>query len=567
MNALEALLHRLSYFLFLCFAVTTFCGTPADIVYRNGNFYTVDTVKPRASTLAIKAGRIIAIGDDDRVAPHVGDQTRVVDLEGAFAMPGFVDSHAHIMGIGQARVNLRLQQAQSWQEIIDQVAEATKQVPAGSWILGRGWHQEKWIESPGDTVAGFPIHDALSAVSPDHPVMLEHASGHALFANTKAMELAGVDESTANPVGGEVLRKNDGQASGLFNETAEALIREAYEASRRDLTDAQRRAEKIKLIELAEQECLSNGVTTLQDAGSNFATVQLLQDLAEDDQLNVRFWIMAGDDNATLRETLPEMLRRRHHPYLHLGGIKRYVDGALGSRGAWLLADYEDQAGHRGHAVNSITYLKETAEIALAHGLQLCVHAIGDRGNREILDLFEQVTQGRDLRWRIEHAQHLHPNDIPRFAELKVVASMQGIHCTSDAPFVEKRLGHWRSKEGAYVWRKLVDSGALVANGTDAPVEAVDPIANLQALVTRLGSMEKPFFPEMSLTVSEAIKAYTLDAARAAFLEREVGSLTLGKWADFVVLSDDLTAIPPAEWSQTKVLQTVVAGTVRYSAP
>lgn len=281
----------------------------------------------------------------------------------------------------------------------------------------------------------------------------------------------------------------------------------------------------------------------------------------------MRFWIMAGDDNATLQKQLPELLRRRHHPFLHLGGIKRYVDGALGSRGAWLLSDYSDLPNHRGHAINSLNYLKKTAEIALSYGLQLCVHAIGDRGNREILDLFESVTKGRALRWRIEHAQHLHPNDIPRFAALNVIASMQGVHCTSDATFVVKRLGPWRSEHGAYVWRKLVDSGALVCNGTDAPVEAVNPIANLQALVTRLGQLDEPFYPENALSVSEAIKTYTINAAKAAFLEHEIGSLAPGKWADFVVLSGDLTSVPPSQWGEIRVLRTVVAGETRFKAP
>lgn len=544
---------------------TTTVTVAADMVIKGGTIYTLNPNQPTAEALAILDGRILKIGSLDAVEPHISPKTEVIQLNDQLVIPGLIEGHGHFLGLGHSQMNLRLADTQSWQDVIDQVAQAAETTPAGSWILGRGWHQEKWTEQPAKTVSGFPTHDALSAISPDHPVLLNHASGHAVFANAKAMELAGITNQTPNPPGGEIIRDDTGRAIGLFNETAESLVRSAYQTSRANLTDEAKEQEKRQAISLAAKECLAKGITSFQDAGSTFSDIDLFQKLVKEQALDLRLWVMLGENNANLRArgkayVAPEA----QSDYLVVGGIKRYIDGALGSRGAWLLKPYEDEPQSTGHNVMTLEELEETARIAQDLGIQLCTHAIGDRGNREVLDLYSKYVTGKDLRWRIEHAQHLNPADISRFAELGVVASMQGIHCTSDAPFVEKRLGAVRAEEGAYVWRKLLETGAMVNNGTDAPVEDVDPLPNLQALVTRQPKTGEPFYPKQALTIHEALKAYTLSNAYATFQEAKVGTLEEGKWADITILSKDITALPASAIADTKVVYTLVGGVVKH---
>ena len=542
---------------------------PADLVLRGGKVVTMDRAKPKAEALAVRGDVIVAVGTDKEIQPYIGKSTQVIDLTGKLALPGLIEGHGHFTAIGQARMNLNLMDARNWDEIVAMVSQAARKARPGEWILGRGWHQEKWDKAPSENVEGFPTHASLSKVSSNNPVYLTHASGHAAFANAKAMELAGIDRNTANPPGGEILKDAQGNPIGVLRETASGLIARALAAARARRSPAQVEAEARKEIELAAQECLSKGITSFQDAGSSFATIDLLKKLVEEGKLGLRLWVMIREENSKLAQDLSKYrIINFGDKRLTVRAIKRAIDGALGSRGAWLLEPYSDLPASTGLNTTPIEEIKETARLALAHGFQLCVHAIGDRANRETLNIFEESFRAhpekKDLRWRIEHAQHLSAADIPRFAQLGVIASMQGIHCTSDAPFVTARLGAKRAEEGAYVWQKLMKSGAIVINGTDAPVEDVSPIASFYASVTRKLGNGSVFYPDQRMSREDALKSYTLSTAYAAFEENVKGSLTAGKLADITVLSSDILTAPEDEILKTEVVCTVVGGKIAY---
>ena len=542
---------------------------PADLVLRGGKVVTMDRAKPKAEALAVRGDVIVAVGTDKEIQPYIGKSTQVIDLTGKLALPGLIEGHGHFTAIGQARMNLNLMDARNWDEIVAMVSQAARKAQPGEWILGRGWHQEKWDKAPSENVEGFPTHASLSKVSSNNPVYLTHASGHAAFANAKAMELAGIDRNTANPPGGEILKDAQGNPIGVLRETASGLIARALAAARARRSPAQVETEARKEIELAAQECLSKGITSFQDAGSSFATIDLLKKLVEEGKLGLRLWVMIREENSKLAQDLSKYrIINFGDKRLTVRAIKRAIDGALGSRGAWLLEPYSDLPASTGLNTTPIEEIKETARLALAHGFQLCVHAIGDRANRETLNIFEESFRAhpekKDLRWRIEHAQHLSAADIPRFAQLGVIASMQGIHCTSDAPFVTARLGAKRAEEGAYVWQKLMKSGAIVINGTDAPVEDVSPIASFYASVTRKLGNGSVFYPDQRMSREDALKSYTLSTAYAAFEENVKGSLTAGKLADITVLSSDILTAPEDEILKTEVVCTVVGGKIAY---
>jgi predicted amidohydrolase YtcJ len=543
---------------------------PADLVLTNGKIVTMERSAPQAQAIAVRGDRIVAVGGASTVKARIGPTTQVIDLQGRLVIPGFIEGHGHFTGVGQAELQLKLMPAQSWDEIVALVADAAKQAKPGQWIRGRGWHQEKWTKTPEPSVEGFPTHHALSAVSPDNPVYLTHASGHASFANAKAMELSKVTRDTRSPEGGEILRDAKGEPIGVFRETASRLIRVGIGEPPRTPDEEAARARKI--LELASREVLSKGVTSFQDAGSELATVDLMKEMVDEGQLGVRLWVMLRQPNEVLA---PNLAKYRMVDYgnghLTVRAIKHSIDGALGSRGAWLLEPYSDKPDSTGLNTTSPETIRETATLALRHGYQLCVHAIGDRANRETLDIFENAFRSnpdkKDLRWRVEHAQHLHPDDIPRFGKLGVIASMQGVHCTSDAPYVAARLGDTRAKEGAYVWQSLMKSGAVVTNGTDAPVEAVDPIASFYSTVSRRVADGRVFYPAQRMSREEALESYTLNGAYAAFEENSKGSLKPGKYADMVVLSQDIMTIPEADIPKTQVVYTIVGGKVRYRKP
>jgi predicted amidohydrolase YtcJ len=540
-------------------------GVFADLVLVNGKVVTLET-PAEAQAVAIRGSRILAVGSTAEVRAHVGPGTDVLDVQGQLVIPGFVEGHAHFTGIGQAQLQLNLAAAQTWDDIVAIVAKAAKEARPGQWIYGRGWHQEKWRTPPVPAVEGFPTHDALSAVSVQNPVLLTHASGHATFANARAMELSDVGASTPDPPGGDLIRDRAGRPTGVFRETASALIRRG--AGEPPMTAAEAAARERRVLELASREVLAKGITSFQDAGASLADVDLMKAMIDEGRIGNRLWVMLRAGNDALATNLAKYRTIDHADgFLTVRAIKRTIDGALGSRGAWLLEPYTDKPGDAGRNTATVEDIRETARLALEHGYQLCVHAIGDRANRETLDLFEAAFKGRDgkaLRWRIEHAQHLHPADIPRFGALGVIASMQGVHCTSDAPYVIARLGARRAEDGAYVWQKLLQSGAVVTNGTDAPVEDVNPIASYHATVTRRVSDGSVFYPSQRLSRLDALKSYTINGAFAAFEEQTRGSLKTGKYADMVVLSKDILTVPEDQIRSAEVRYTIVGGKVRY---
>jgi predicted amidohydrolase YtcJ len=538
---------------------------PADLVLTNGKVVTVDARIPEGRAVAVHDGRIVAVGSEKAVQRYVGDTTQVIDLKGALAIPGFIDSHGHFTGLGESKMILDLTKARSWDEIAALVGEAAKKAKPGEWILGRGWHQEKWDRAPQPNIDGLPFHNALSKAAPANPVLLEHASGHSSLANAKAMELSGITAKTPDPPGGQIIRDAKGNPIGAFLETAQGLIR-VREPER---TPEEALARERHAIELADRECLKQGVTSFDDAATSFATVDLYKKMADEGALGVRLYVLLDENNRALAaKGLSYRMIGYGDNHLTVRAIKRFMDGALGSHGAWLLKPYADLPGSVGLNTDPIPDVKATAEFAVENGFQLCIHAIGDRANREVLNIYEETFKAhpekRDLRWRVEHAQHLNPADIPRFGALGVIASMQPIHCTSDGPWVIKRLGEKRAEEGAYVWRKLMATGALICSGTDVPVESVDPLPNFYAAVTRKMKDGTAFFPDQKMTREEALRAYTINGAYAAFEEGIKGSLTPGKLADITVLSKDIMTCPEEEIRSAEVLYTIVGGKVLY---
>jgi predicted amidohydrolase YtcJ len=542
---------------------------PADLVLRNGRIVTVDDRVPEAQALAARGGKIIAIGTSADMTQYVGPSTQVIDLGGQLAIPGFIEGHAHFTGIGENRINLDLMGTKSWDEIVQMVAEAVEKAKPGQWIIGRGWHQEKWSSTPQPNVEGFPLHASLDKVAPNNPVVLTHASGHAAFVNQKAMDLSGITKTTVNPNGGEILKDASGNPTGLLRETAQTLVKRG--AGEPSLTADEAEARGRRVLQLADEEVTSKGITSFVDAGSTFDVIDRMKRMVDEGKMNVRLWVMVSNSTAPTFGAGLDSHRMLGYSNDHLTvrAIKMYMDGALGSRGAWLLAPYADKPDSTGLNTTPLETIRTGAQTAIDHNYQVCIHAIGDRANREVLNIYEETFKknnknGKDLRWRIEHAQHISGADIPRFGQLGVIAAMQTIHCTSDAVFVPARLGDQRSEEGAYVWQKLMKSGAVVANGTDAPVENVDPIPNYYAAVTRKLADGRVFYGDQKMSRMEALKSYTLSNAYATFEENIKGSLTVGKLADVTVLTKDITKVPDDEIKTAKIAYTIVGGKIVY---
>jgi predicted amidohydrolase YtcJ len=536
-------------------------GAPpaADLVLKGGVVRTVDPKRPRAEAVAVKEGRIVYVGDDAGAAARVGPGTRVLDLAGHTVIPGFEDSHAHLLGIGFARLDVNLVGTRTYAEVVERVANAVKTRPPGEWIRGRGWHEEKWSSPPPGAVRGFPTHEALSAVSPLNPVVLERADGHAVLANARAMQEMGISAATVAPRGGEIIRDERGEPTGVFVDNAKALI-----------TPTERSGKEVRrALDLAMEECLEKGLTSLTDAGGDIDTLQVYEEYAAAGKLRIRLYAMAS--GLSTMKALGAPRTGEGNGRLAIRAVKLYADGAFGSRGAALLEPYDDDPGNRGLLVTPAEVILETARYALAHGFQVATHAIGDRANRIVLDAYEKALREHpeveDPRFRIEHAQLLDAADIPRFGRLGIIASIQGIHCPSDRPWAPRRVGEARLEEGGYAWRKLLDAGARLINGTDAPVEDVSPIQNFHATVTRQDARGQPpggFDPGQKLTREEALRSMTRDAAYGSFAETSRGSIEVGKLADLVVLSQDILAVPDQALMATEVLATIVGGRVEY---
>jgi len=384
------------------FTVAAF-AQPADMVLRNGKIVTMNAATPVAQAIAVRGEKITAVGSDAQSRQWIGPNTNVIDLHGMLAIPGFIEGHGHFTGVGEFRMGLDLREARTWAEIVDQVGRAVRQAQPGEWIIGRGWHQSKWSKAPEPNVEGFPTHASLDAVSPNNPVLLTHASGHASFVNGAAMKAAGITRDTKDPQGGEVLRDAKGDPTGLLRERASGLVTRARNEADARRTPAQVAARQQQAIKLAVDEALSKGITTFQDAGSPFSTVDTLKRMADNRELRMRIWMMLRASNSELAAKLPQYkLLGYGNDYLTVRGIKRAIDGALGPRGAWLLEPYNDKPDSSGLNTDDPADIRNTADLAIQHGFQLCVHAIGDRANRETLNIFEDAFKAnpdrKDLR-------------------------------------------------------------------------------------------------------------------------------------------------------------------------
>ncbi|HEY0972293.1 MAG TPA: amidohydrolase [Gemmatimonadales bacterium] len=529
---------------------------PADLVVTNARIYTVDQSRPVVEAMAVRDGRVLLVGSEREALALRGPRTRVVELDGRTVIPGMTDAHAHFLGLGELLRDVNLVGTRSYDEVIARVVERARATPKGEWILGRGWDQNDW----GNTA--FPTHEALSRAVPDHPVYLVRVDGHAGLANARAMELAGLTAASTDPEGGRIERDANRTPTGVLIDNAQGLVGRAIP----ELT----RQQKRDALEAAAAEMHRWGLTGIHDAGAGREVLELYEELARSGELTVRTYAMIADDSAALAHHFARGPQSAlHDGRLWIRSVKLYSDGALGSRGAALLDPYSDDPHNHGLLVSDPAHIRSVAERGLRSGFQVNVHAIGDRGNRLVLDAFEAALTAvptADHRFRVEHAQILHSDDIPRFAELGVIPSMQAVHQTSDMYWAGNRLGSTRLL-GAYAWRSLLETGVPVPNGSDFPVEMVNPLLSFHAAVSRQDADNWPvggWFPEQRMTRDEALKSMTIWPAYAAFQEDVLGSLTPGKYADFVVLDRDIMRVPAEMILGTRVVSTWVGGRAVY---
>lgn len=531
---------------------------PADSVWLNGRIYTADAQNARVTALAVRDGRLVGVGGGEDVGAFIGPATQIVDLGGRTVLPGLIDAHGHVIGLGRYGLGLMdLSGATSFDGVVGAVSRQAREAEAGEWVLGGRWDHESWASK------ALPTHGDLSEATPHNPVWLRRVDGHAGLANDAAMKAAGVTRETPDPLGGAILKDAKGEPTGVFIDGAMSLIDRVAPDSAQT-TDA--------LILKAQEMCLAAGLTGVHEPGVSPAEIEVYRALDAAGKLKLRVYVMVSGPYALryFSEHAPEIGER-----VTVRAAKCYMDGAMGSRGSWLLEAYADRpladdgTPYTGLAVSQPRVIFDIAKHALEHGYQLCTHGIGDRGNREILDIYATVLAIQNLqdqRFRIEHAQLLSPADIPRFAQLGVIASMQPTHCTSDMRWVEARVGPERAK-GAYAWRSLLDSGARLAGGSDFPVESHNPFLGFYAAVTRQNAEGEPaggWQPQERLTREEALRLFTIDAAYAAFEEDVKGSLEVGKFADFIVIDRDVMTCPEKEILGTRVLRTVVDGEVVF---
>ena len=543
------------------------CSTkvePATLVLRNGKIVTEDPRHKDAQAIAIQGDTVVAVGTNQDIAAYQNDATQVIDLGGKLAIPGFIEGHGHFAGVGDARMQLNLMNVKNFDEIVAMVGAAVKESQPGQLIRGRGWHQAKWDKVPTPNVEGVPLHQALDAVSPNNPVVLDHASGHAAFANAKAMELAGITKTTPNPSGGEIVKDAKGNPTGFFKETAQGLLAKARESA----NDGGEAADR-KRMTMAAQEAVSKGITTFQDAGSTFATIDTMKKMVDEGAMPLRLWIMVREDNDKLVQGLAKYKMVGYgDKRLTVRGIKKVMDGALGSHGAWLLEPYTDLPQSTGLNTTPVEEIAETAKIAMENGFQLCVHAIGDRANRETLEHFRGRVQGQPGQEGSAVAHRARP--APEPGGHSAIRS-DGRHRVDAGHSLHVRravrappAGAERAETGAYVWQSLLKSQAIVTNGTDAPVEDVNPIASFYATVSRRLKDGSIFFGEQRMTREQALKSYTQSNAYAGFEEDIKGTLKAGKLADITVLSKDIMTVPEEEIPSAEVLYTIVGGKIVY---
>ena len=533
----------------------------ADLIIYGGTIYTVDSINSKVESVAVKDGKIYKIGYYNDVINLSNRETQIINLKEKTMIPGFIEGHAHIMGTGYNQKNIDLLNTTSYNEIIEIVKNKAKQIPKGEWIIGRGWHQDKWTDSPEKLIKGFPTHDKLSESVPDHPVYLRHASGHASLSNMKAMELFNINKNSSDPIGGEIFKDLSGNPTGLFNEKAMSLITPPENTFQ----------DHLNALKMANDHAIENGITTFHDAGSDFKDIKAYKELAKNGELDLRLVIMLNGNNDSLLNYYynngPEIGLYDNH--LTIRSIKLYADGALGSRGAWLIEDYDDAEGEHGHIVTPVETLKRITKEGFQNGFQICTHAIGDMANREVLNIYNKhLEENNNKRFRIEHAQHIDLKDIPRFKELGVIAAIQGIHMSSDRPWAIDRLGKKRIVDSAYPWQKLYQSGAIIINGTDAPVEPINPLPSFYASVSRKTLNKTPlggYEPGEKMSRDLALRTYTINGAYAAFEEEIKGSIEVGKLADFTIMDKDIMTIDEDEILETNIEMTIIGGNIVYS--
>lgn len=542
----------------------------ADLLLINGNVRTVDDSQPLAEAVAIRGDRIAAVGSNIDVARWRGPETQVIDLSGKTVIPGFIEGHGHYTSFGESLMTLDFRYANSFEHIVDMVGEAAAETPTGEWIVGRGWHQDKWQQRPEPSVEGLPIHDKLSAATPDHPVMLIHTSGHGVFVNRKAMSLVELGDDTPSPEGGEIVRDADGRATGMMRESAQDLFRNAY-ARHQAMRDADViEAEMRRKITLAGEEALRHGITSFQDLGTNFEEVDLIRTMADEGRLPVRLWMAFEELAADMEGRLDDYRMVGYgNNFLTVRAIgEKVLDGALGTHGGWLLEPYTDLPRSSGLNVVPIEEIEASARLAMQHDYQLAIQGIGDRAYRELLNIYEAEfahnPDKTDLRWRIEHAQVIHPDDVQRTVELGVIPAVQGIFACSDGPWVEDRLGPERTAERGYIFNTLYEAGLVPTNGTDPPVDEISPIGSYHCSVTRELPDGSLFQPDEAYSRDVALYSYTMGNAIAAFEEDIKGSITAGKLADITILSQDLVSVPADDIMDTTIVMTILGGKVVY---
>lgn len=547
--------HGFLAFAFLCLLATggapSFAEDTADLILQHGVFYPVQPPGRVEGSLAVRGGRIVYLGADAGAAALRGPKTRVVDLGGRTVTPGLIDAHSHLVELGQSLFAVDLAGVPTYDEVIRRVREAASKVPAGTWINGHGWDQNRW---PGKA---FPTHEALTAAVPDHPVWLSRIDGHAALVNAKAMQILGIDANTKDPAGGRFLRDAAGQPSGVLVDNALKV---------HDRLPAPQAAELQRWITAGSRHCLAFGLTTVTDMGIDQSEIDAYETLRGAKTLPLRAAVFLGDHDDLLARWMQRGPEIDPEVRVTIRGVKLYADGALGSRGAALLEPYSDDPNNLGLLVSTGEHLEDVARRAAGAGFQVAIHAIGDRGSLVALDAMEKALGGPrpEARFRLEHSQIVRVQDLQRMARLGIIASMQPTHATSDMPWAEDRLGA-RRLERAYAWRKVLNGGGRLALGSDFPVESADPRLGLYAAVTRQDLQGKPaggWLPGERLTREEALRGFTLDAAWSLFLDKEIGSLEVGKRADLVVFARDIMAVPDAEIPKVDVDMTVVDGEI-----
>lgn len=543
-------------------AVASRAEDKGDLVLRNGVFYTVSPAGKVQGTLVARNGKIAYLGADAGAAQFQKKGAKVIDLGGRTAVPGLIDAHSHLLNLGTFLTSANLKGSASEQEMIERAQETARGLPRDAWLLGRGWDQNRWEGK------SFPDNTLLSRAFPDRPVWLERVDGHAGLANARALEIAGISAATPDPPGGKILRGAGGAPTGVLVDRAMEIL------------DAQiplpPTRELRRQLKLAADSCLAVGLTMVTDMGvgrevdSGAAELEAYTQGRAQGDLALRVAIfLNGDDRPLLERWFSRGPLIDPEGLLYVRGVKLYADGALGSRGAALLEPYADDPGNVGQLLTTEDHMAQVALWALNNGFQIGIHAIGDRGNLVALDAIERAFGGKphpEARFRIEHAQVMRMQDISRMARLGVIASMQPTHATSDMPWAEQRVGE-RRLLGAYAWRTVLNTGARLALGSDFPVESQDPRLGIYAAVTRqdrAGGPDGGWRPQEKLTRDEALRGFTLDAAYALALERELGSLEVGKRADVVVFASDIMTVPEIEIPRSEVDLTIVGGRVAY---